>query len=82
MARRVFPNNWWLALMSCGEGWHNNHHAHPASARHGLSWYEIDVTWYGIWAMNKLGLIGNVRVAEPPKKKAESEAKEAVKEAA
>jgi stearoyl-CoA desaturase (delta-9 desaturase) len=70
-------NNWWLALMSCGEGWHNNHHAHPASARHGLAWYEIDVTWYGIWAMNKLGLISKVRLAELPHKKAEAEAKEA-----
>jgi stearoyl-CoA desaturase (delta-9 desaturase) len=60
-------NNWWVALMSFGEGWHNNHHAHPASARHGLAWYEIDVTWYGIWAMKKLGLIKKVRVAELPK---------------
>lgn len=61
-------NNWWLALMACGEGWHNNHHAHPASARHGLAWYEVDVTWYGIWTMKKLGLIRDVRVAELPKK--------------
>ncbi|HEY8461117.1 MAG TPA: fatty acid desaturase, partial [Blastocatellia bacterium] len=63
-------NNWWVALMSFGEGWHNNHHAHPASARHGLAWYEIDVTWYGIWAMKKLGLISEVRLAELPKEKA------------
>jgi stearoyl-CoA desaturase (delta-9 desaturase) len=68
-------NNWWVALMSFGEGWHNNHHAHPASARHGLAWYEIDITWYGICAMKKLGLISSVRLAELPK----SGVKEAVK---
>ena len=33
-------NNWWVALLTFGEGWHNNHHAHPTSARHGLAWYE------------------------------------------
>ena len=38
-------NIWWVALLTFGEGWHNNHHAHPASARHGLAWYEFDVTW-------------------------------------
>ncbi len=35
-------NNWWVALITFGEGWHNNHHAHPTSARHGLAWYEFD----------------------------------------
>ena len=38
-------NNWWVALLTFGEGWHNNHHAHPTSARHGLAWYEIDLSW-------------------------------------
>ena len=38
-------NNWWVALLTFGEGWHNNHHAHPTSAAHGLAWYEIDVTY-------------------------------------
>ena len=38
-------NNWWVALITFGEGWHNNHHAHPTSARHGLAWYEFDPTW-------------------------------------
>ena len=33
-------NSWWVALLTFGEGWHNNHHAHPVSARHGLAWYE------------------------------------------
>jgi sn-1 stearoyl-lipid 9-desaturase len=53
-------NSWWVALLSFGEGWHNNHHAHPVSARHGLAWYEIDLNWYGIWALSKLGLAHNV----------------------
>ena len=38
-------NIWWVALLTFGEGWHNNHHAHPTSARHGLAWYEFDLTW-------------------------------------
>jgi stearoyl-CoA desaturase (delta-9 desaturase) len=49
-------NNWWVALLTFGEGWHNNHHAHPRSARHGLAWYEIDLNWWGIRAMQFLGL--------------------------
>src|ERR1044072_2037500 len=44
-------NNWWVAMLSFGEGWHNNHHAHPSSARHGLAWYEIDLNWCGIRIM-------------------------------
>ncbi len=42
-------------MLTWGEGWHNNHHAHPVSARHGLKWYEIDFNWYGIWVLKKLG---------------------------
>lgn len=53
-------NNWWVALLTFGEGWHNNHHAHPVSARHGLKWYEVDTNWYGIWALKKLGLAKEV----------------------
>lgn len=49
-------NNWWVALLTFGEGWHNNHHAHPTSARHGLAWYEIDVNWWGIRVMQFLRL--------------------------
>ena len=49
-------NNWWVALLTGGEGWHNNHHAHPVSARHGLTWYEFDLNYYGIWMMGQLGL--------------------------
>lgn len=53
-------NSWWVALVTWGEGWHNNHHAHPSSSRHGLAWYEIDLNWYAIWAMQKFGLAWNV----------------------
>lgn len=56
-------NNWWVALLTFGEGWHNNHHAHPKSARHGLAWYELDVTWIQIWLLKKLGIATNVKVA-------------------
>ena len=49
-------NSWWVALLTFGEGWHNNHHAHPTSARHGLRWYEIDFNWWGIRALQLLGL--------------------------
>ena len=57
-------NLWWVALITGGEGWHNNHHAHPVSARHGLKWYEIDPNFYGIWLLSKLGLAKKVRIAK------------------
>ena len=57
-------NNWWVALLTFGEGWHNNHHAHPTSARHGLAWYELDITWIEIWVLGKLGLAKNIKVAK------------------
>jgi stearoyl-CoA desaturase (delta-9 desaturase) len=47
-------------MLTFGEGWHNNHHAHPVSARHGLKWYEFDLNWYGIWTLKKLGLAQHV----------------------
>ena len=71
-------NNWWVALMTFGEGWHNNHHAHPSAARHGLTWYEIDVNWYGIWLLKKLGLAKKIRVSTLPK----NEQTDALQEAA
>jgi stearoyl-CoA desaturase (delta-9 desaturase) len=54
-------NNWWVALLTFGEGWHNNHHAHPVSARHGLKWYEFDLNWYGIWFLKTVGLAWQVQ---------------------
>ena len=56
-------NNWWVALLTGGEGWHNNHHAHPVSARHGLRWYEFDPNYYGIWLLKKLGLARDIKIA-------------------
>ena len=54
-------NNWFVALLTFGEGWHNNHHAHPRSARHGVRWYEIDVNWWGIRLLKFLGLAKGVK---------------------
>jgi len=54
-------NNLVLALITMGEGWHNNHHAHPTSARHGLKWYEIDFNWWGIRALQFLRLARSVK---------------------
>jgi len=62
--RDLSTNSLWVALFTWGEGWHNNHHAHPVSARHGLRWYEIDTNWYVIWVMKKLGLARQVYCAK------------------
>ncbi|MBM3727181.1 MAG: acyl-CoA desaturase [Acidobacteria bacterium] len=56
-------NNWWVALVTFGEGWHNNHHAHPTSSRHGLAWYELDVTWLQIRALQLVGFAKAVKTA-------------------
>ena len=58
-------NCWWVAVVTYGEGWHNNHHAFPHSARHGLDWWEIDMTWITIWTLSKLGLAKKIRLANP-----------------
>jgi stearoyl-CoA desaturase (delta-9 desaturase) len=55
---------WWVALLSFGEGWHNNHHAHPTSAAHGLAWYELDLTYWHIRALEVLGLASQVKMAK------------------
>ena len=57
-------NTWWVALLTFGEGWHNNHHAHPTSARHGLAWYEFDITWLELKLLRALGLVWDVRMAK------------------
>jgi fatty-acid desaturase len=54
-------NLWWVAILSWGEGWHNNHHRWPVNARHGLRWYEVDVNWYLIWLMGKLRLAWGIK---------------------
>jgi fatty-acid desaturase len=56
-------NTWWVALLTFGEGWHNNHHAHPTSARHGLAWYEFDPSWLTLKVLRAAGIARNIRVA-------------------
>jgi len=58
-------NLWWVALLSFGEGWHNNHHAHQTSAAHGLRWFEFDVTYLTIKFLEKIGLARDVIVPSP-----------------
>jgi sn-1 stearoyl-lipid 9-desaturase len=57
-------NCWWVALVSYGEGWHNNHHAFQYSARHGMQWWEIDITWMTIQLLEALGLATKVKLVE------------------
>jgi fatty-acid desaturase len=57
-------NSWWIALITFGEGWHNNHHAHPTSARHGLAWYEFDQSWITIKFLKWLGIAKSIKVAK------------------
>jgi stearoyl-CoA desaturase (delta-9 desaturase) len=54
-------NNWWLALITLGEGWHNNHHRFPGAARQGLRWWEFDMTYYGLSVLSWLGLVHDLR---------------------
>ena len=60
-ARDESRNNWLIAVLVLGEGWHNNHHAFPASARHGLLRGQVDVSWLVIRSLERLGLVWNVR---------------------
>ena len=55
-------NCWWVALLSFGEGWHNNHHAFPFSARHGLRWFEVDMTWWHVKVLAFLRLADRIRI--------------------
>jgi fatty-acid desaturase len=59
-------NCWWVALLTYGEGWHNNHHALPSSAKHGMRRFEIDFSYWTIWSLKIMGLARNVKV--PSKK--------------
>nr|WP_230474718.1 acyl-CoA desaturase [Dyella monticola] len=54
-------NNPWLALITFGEGWHNNHHFYPGSARQGFRWWEIDLTYYGLRSMAMMGLVHDLK---------------------
>ncbi len=59
-------NLWWVGLLAWGEGWHNNHHAFPGSARHGHRWWEIDATYMTIRLMEKIGLAWKVQLPGRP----------------
>ncbi len=61
-------NNWWVAALTFGEGWHNNHHANPTSIRHGLAWYEIDHSWILSNILERIGLISDLKVASLPER--------------
>jgi stearoyl-CoA desaturase (delta-9 desaturase) len=62
-------------MVTFGEGWHNNHHAHPVSARHGLAWYEIDLNYLGIRMLKLFGLAKDIKIVNLPEKLAEQEQK-------
>jgi stearoyl-CoA desaturase (delta-9 desaturase) len=67
-------NTWWVAIISFGEGWHNNHHAYPTSARHGLAWYEFDPSWLLVKALRFFGIAKAVQAASVDSGMAEREA--------
>jgi stearoyl-CoA desaturase (Delta-9 desaturase) len=62
-------NNWWVALFTLGEGWHNNHHHYQSSANQGFFWWEVDISFYVIRALSLCGLVWGVRT--PPQNKLE-----------
>lgn len=61
-------NNWFVALLTFGEGWHNNHHMSPTSARHGVEWYQFDMNWIAIRLLEKLGLATDIKVFDAAKR--------------
>jgi stearoyl-CoA desaturase (Delta-9 desaturase) len=67
-------NNFLIALVSFGEGWHNNHHAHPTSARHGLAWWEFDFSWITLKILRALRVVSKVQVASVKSRLLEKEA--------
>lgn len=63
-------NLWWAALLTYGEGWHNNHHAYPHIAKCGWRWWEVDMTWWAIWLLRTLKLATHVNL--PPERRVSS----------
>ena len=59
-------NSLLLALITFGEGWHNNHHRYPVAARQGFFWWEVDITYYGLQILEKLRVIRDLR--QPPER--------------
>jgi len=64
-------NLWWVAVLAYGEGWHNNHHAHPSVAPAGHRWWEVDMTWWAIRGLEMTGLAYDVRAKLPVGRKAD-----------
>jgi stearoyl-CoA desaturase (delta-9 desaturase) len=54
-------NNILCGILAHGDGWHNNHHARPVLAKHGLKWWEVDTAYWAIWVFERLGLAWNVK---------------------
>ena len=54
-------NNPWLALLTLGEGWHNNHHHYPSAARQGFYWWEFDASYYALRVLAALGVVWDLR---------------------
>ena len=57
-------NSFILAVLTFGEGWHNNHHAHQTSARHGMMWYEFDISWLTLKLLKSVGLVWGIRLGQ------------------
>lgn len=64
-------NNFFIAVMTMGEGWHNNHHHYAATARQGFYWWEWDPTYYVLWVGSKLGIVKNLRKISKEKRAAD-----------
>ncbi|MGD7217394.1 hypothetical protein ACQCSE_27990, partial [Ralstonia pseudosolanacearum] len=74
-------NVWYLALVTFGEGWHNNHHAFEFSARHGLDWWQLDITFYVIKILEYLGFATDVKVPSEKHKRKRMALKEGIEAA-
>ena len=61
-------NNWWVAVLAFGEGWHNNHHAFEFSARHGLERWQFDMTWQVVALFKSLGLASSIKLPSEKQK--------------
>jgi stearoyl-CoA desaturase (delta-9 desaturase) len=75
--RDTSRNNLWLALLTFGEGWHNNHHHYPASARQGFFWWQVDLTWYVLKGLAAIGLIWDLKPVPPRVRDARSRSRAA-----
>jgi len=59
-----------VGVLGLGEGWHNTHHCFPRSARHGLLWWQLDVSWWVIWALERVGLAWDVQLPSQAQREA------------